>query len=285
MPAQLGVSEGRKFARKDNIMKRNPLQERFLGMWFQKAIQSGLLISISFTLGLPAAARAQNPATEWNAIAITAASNGNQNISPGSNMPGGSGIYMAYVHLAIFNAVNAIDRRYHSYGPDIPAPAGAAPDAAAIAAAYRTLVYYFPDQAALLNAQYLASLAAISDSPAKDDGIQVGQAAADGIIAMRSNDGRGANVPYLYPSMPTPGVWIPTPPAFLSPQTPWIGQMQPFSMTTASQFLPDEPPPDLSSQQKFWEQSTASLGHPSKRRLACFGPTTQVASTHALIER
>src|SRR5437879_13195390 len=64
---------------------------------------------------------------------------------------------------------------------------------------------------------------------------------------MREGDGRGANVPYIFPSVPTAGVWIPTPPAHLLPQTPWVGQMVPFTMSSASQFLPDEPPPDLTS--------------------------------------
>src|SRR5260370_9126163 len=65
------------------------------------------------------------------------------------------------------------------------------------------------------------------------------------MIAMRAGDGRGANVPYTFPSVPTAGVWIPTPAAHLLPQTPWVGQMVPFTMSSASQFLPDEPPPDL----------------------------------------
>src|SRR5207302_9976037 len=45
------------------------------------------------------------------------------------------------------------------------------------------------------------------------------------------------------------GAWIPTPPAFGAPQTPWVGQMRPFTMTSSSQFLPAEGPPNLSSQQ------------------------------------
>src|SRR3954468_11076723 len=69
---------------------------------------------------------------------------------------------------------------------------------------------------------------------------------ANQIIAMRASDGRGANVPYTYPSVPTPGVWIPTPPAFAPPITPWMAQMTPFTMSSASQFLP-EPPFPLSS--------------------------------------
>jgi len=101
---------------------------------------------------------------------------------------------------------------------------------------------YFPDQATSLTAQYNAALVVIPDGAPKTDGILVGQAAANGIISMRLSDGRGANVPYTYPSVPTAGVWIPTPPGFLPPQTPWVGQMQPFTMRNASQFLPAAPP-------------------------------------------
>jgi len=77
--------------------------------------------------------------------------------------------------------------------------------------------------------------------------VQVGKAAANSITSLRAGDGRGANVPYSFPSVPTAGVWIPTPPAHLLPQTPWVGQMVPFTMTSASQFFPDEPPPALTS--------------------------------------
>jgi hypothetical protein len=205
--------------------------------------------AIFLALALVSVARAQNAVIDWDAIAVTTVTTGNPILSPGSNFGGGAGIYLAYVHVAMYNAVNAIDHRFQSYGPDIPAPAGASPDAAAIAAAYNTLLYYFPDHAVSLANQYTASLAVIPDGAAKTNGIQVGEAAANAIITMRLSDGRGANVPYTYPSVPTPGVWIPTPPGFLSPQTPWVGQMVPFTMSTASQFLPDEPPPDLTSQE------------------------------------
>jgi hypothetical protein len=73
--------------------------------------------------------------------------------------------------------------------------------------------------------------------------------AAVQLIPMRSADGRGANVPYVYPAGPVAGVWIPTPPAFAAPLTPWVGQMAPFTMTSSSQFLPAEGPPNLLSQQ------------------------------------
>jgi hypothetical protein len=220
--------------------------------------------SFSTTLlafALSGVASAQNPVIDWNAIAVTTALNGNPVISPASTTAGGTSIYLAYVHLAVFDAVNAIDRRFQRYGPEISAPEGASADAAAIAAAYATLVYYFPDQTASLTAQYNAALVVIPDGAPKTDGILVGQDAANGIISMRLSDGRGANVPYTYPSVPTAGIWIPTPPGFLLPQTPWVGQMQPFTMHNASQFLPDEPPPALGSDE--WAQNfneTKTLG-------------------------
>jgi len=202
---------------------------------------------ISLALALCSVARAQNAVTAWNDIAVTAALKANQTISPASSTAGGMSIYLAYTHLAIYNAVNAIDHRFQPYGAEIPAPGGASVDAAVISAAYNTLVFYLPDQSAFLMAEYTARIGLIPDGQAKDDGVQVGKAAANAIIAMRAGDGRGANVPYVFPSVPTAGVWIPTPPAHLLPQTPWVGQMVPFTMNSASQFLP-EPPPALSSQ-------------------------------------
>jgi hypothetical protein len=68
----------------------------------------------------------------------------------------------------------------------------------------------------------------------KADGVTTGLTSANQIIALRASDGHGANVPYTYPAVPTPGVWMPTPPAFASPITPWMGQMTPFTMRSAS---------------------------------------------------
>jgi len=204
---------------------------------------------ISLALTLCGVAAAQNAVIDWNAIAVTTALNGDQTISPGSNTSGGTSVYLAYTHLAIYDAVNAIDHRFQPYGAEISAPTGASVDAAVISAAYNTLISYFPDQYNALTTQYMAALGLIPDSQAKDDGVQVGKTAAQSIIAMRAGDGRGANVPYVFPAGPTAGIWIPTPPAHLSPLTPWAGQMVPFTMSSASQFLPDEPPPALTSTQ------------------------------------
>jgi hypothetical protein len=185
--------------------------------------------------------RGQNPVTDWNNTAITTALAASQVTAPGSSSLPGSIVYLAYVHLAIYDAVNAIDHRFQSYGPDISAPAGASREAAAIEAAYRTLLQLFPDQASSLTMQYDAALAAIPNGPPKTYGMQAGLTAANSITTLRTGDGRGATVPYTWPSVPTPGVWIPTPPAFAAPALPWLGKMVPFTMTSPSEFRPDPP--------------------------------------------
>jgi hypothetical protein len=208
---------------------------------------SGLSSIVFIALVGLGTAAAQNPVTDWNDIAITAAVAANQTTSPGSFNQPSSMMYLAYVHLAVFDAVNAIDHQYHSYGPDITATGTASKEAATIEAAYRMCLYLFPDQAATLATKYNTSTAAISDGAAKSDGMQAGLAAANSIIALRTGDGRLATVPYTWPSIPTAGVWTPTPPAFASPILTWFGHVVPFTMTRPSQFRPG-PPPNLYSE-------------------------------------
>ncbi|HXY50326.1 MAG TPA: vanadium-dependent haloperoxidase [Terriglobales bacterium] len=225
------------------------------------------LLVIGLTGALESSAAAQNPVVDWDAIAATtiitngATASNITKTAPGAITQGGSSFYLAFVHLAIYNAVNAISPHYQPYVYSLKAPHHASREAAVVAAAHRILVHYFPDQQAALDAQYAESLAAIPDGESKADGIRIGEVSALTLIALRANDGRGANVPYAYPSVPTPGVWIPTPPAFLAPLTPWVGQMRPFTMTSPAQFLPKSGPPDLGSER--WARNfneTKTLG-------------------------
>src|SRR3954454_1590552 len=151
---------------------------------------------------LPGLAPAQNAVTDWNNIAVKAA------LAGPLNSPNGIALYLAYVHLAIHDAVNALEHRYKPYGPPFEAPTGASVEAAVAAAAYTTLQFHFPDQSATLTTQYHGWLAAIPDS-GKADGVAVGRAVAHQLLAMRASDGLGAKVPYTSPTVPTPGVWMP----------------------------------------------------------------------------
>lgn len=185
---------------------------------------------------------AQNVVVQWNAIASTTI------VTNAKEASVASGVWFAYVHLAVFDAVNAIDHRYQPYVFTTNPPPGANKDAAAVAAAYSVLVSYFPSQQPVLEPLYNDSIAAISDSAANiSAGVAVGEASAQKLIGNRVKDGLLANVPYTPPV--GAGFWQPTPPAFGPPLTPWLGQMVPFTMTSAAQFLPDEGPDALDSQQ------------------------------------
>src|SRR5947207_2475661 len=166
---------------------------------------------------------------DWNATAVATT------IAAGKSQPE-SGLYVGLTQAAIYDAVIAIDGGLHPYLIVPGVPPGSSDEAAAAAAAYGVLVGYFPAQKPALDAAYATSLAGIPDGTAKDRGVLVGQQVAAGLIAARIDDGRNASVP-LAPT-PGPGVWQPTPPAFLPALHPWLGAMKPLLLASASQFRP-----------------------------------------------
>ena len=140
----------------------------------------------------------------------------------------------------MYEAVNAITRRYPAQRVQIDAPAGASVDAA-IAAANRTaLLRLMPAQQASIDAAYQAALAAIPDSPAKSAGIAVGEKAAAALFAARSEDSAaGADT---YRPHTSAGAYVPT----AAPAVAQWTQRKPWVMTSAAQFRPG-PPPALTS--------------------------------------
>jgi hypothetical protein len=150
----------------------------------------------------------------------------------------------AITQLAVFEAVNAIAREYRPYLGSVTAPPAASPDAAAIAAAHRTLVALYPVSARELDTLRATSLAAIPDGPAKNDGIAVGEAAANAILALRADDRSSGVVPYTPGTKP--GDWQPTPPDFAPAFGAGIGKVTTFGIENGAQFRL-EPPPALHS--------------------------------------
>ena len=130
---------------------------------------------------------AQDAVTDWNVIMQTTVAAAPSNAVFQSR-------WAAIVQLAVFEAVNAVTGDYEPYLGTIAAPDWASPDAAAIAAAHRTLVTLRPSSAAALDALRAASLAAIPNGPAKDAGITVGEHAAAAMLLLRAGDGWDAVV-------------------------------------------------------------------------------------------
>ena len=146
--------------------------------------------------------------------------------------------------LAMFDAVNAVlDGHYRPFASKPSSPAGASPEAAAIRAAYIVARNEFPTKTAAIDTAYLGSIAAVAASAqAIADGIAVGEAAANAVLAARVGDHR--NDPDLegYTPGSGPGVWIPTPPAFANPQTPFLRFVTPFGYDDPGRFRPHAPP-------------------------------------------
>jgi len=145
------------------------------------------------------------------------------------------------VSLAMFEALNAIDRRYESY-LDFPAgDASASQDAAAATAAYRVLLASFPQQKASLDENYAIAMDAIADNPAKEAGKLIGERAAAAAMTVGGIDSTFVQVPYR--PRTTPGEWIATP---LPDIQPYMSAFHPWVIPNAEALRPP-PPPALNS--------------------------------------
>jgi PAP2 superfamily len=150
----------------------------------------------------------------------------------------------AMVHGAVYDAVNAIDRRHQPYLHVPRASRTASKDAAAATAAFRVLAARYPDRLTTLQGHYDTSLAAIPDGKAKTGGILAGKRAADAMLAARENDGRlPPGTPYPFPLGKNPGEWRVSPPLTAVEPAWWVGNVRPFLIPNARWFLSDGPNP------------------------------------------
>jgi hypothetical protein len=198
---------------------------------------AALALSAAIALD-PAVARA-DVVVDWNIIALktTAAAPFNPPLETRN---------LAIVHAAMFDAVNSITREFHRYAVNLHAPEWASPEAAAVAAAHATLLQLYPDQQSMLDASYSTSLGLIPSGPGKTSGIEIGEAVASRMVALRGSDGAAAAISTPYTPGNRQGDWNPTPPASLPALDPGWGSVRPFVLRSGSQFRP-APPPALES--------------------------------------
>jgi hypothetical protein len=184
---------------------------------------------------------------DWNNIAMQAITIGAaQHPGPTTTLDS------AMVQVAVYDAVEAIDKRFRPYQLCLSGASGSTA-AAAAKAAHDILVNHFPGQAGSLDTIYHDYLSK-NGIAENDPGVQVGQQAAAIIITRRANDGSFPNPPPApFTGGTDPGVWRPTasylpgPPSSLSPMlAPWLANVTPFTLFSPSQFRA-EPPPALTS--------------------------------------
>lgn len=206
----------------ENGLKKKPIKKR--GSIAALVVAASLLFSFT--------ARA-DVITDWNTKAGEIITQSGIGTPPANRV-------MAIVHTAVYEAANAITKRYPASRMQPRAEGGASVDAAVAAANRATLAKLLPSQQANIDSAYQTALLGIPDEAAKNAGIAVGEKAAAAMLAARADDG-GAT-PEFYRPQTTPGVYVPT----VIPAAPQWPQRKPWLMTSASQFRP-APPPALTS--------------------------------------
>ena len=153
------------------------------------------IVTVGFAL-LPCAVRA-DIVTEWNERAFAA--------MEAEKVTGGFGParILSIMHAAMFDAVNAVDKRYSSYsGATLDAP-GASPEIAVHAAARRALAELLPRQKPMLDAAFDAAMLRLADGAARSAGVSTGEKAAMTVVEQRKTD--GADSPNAYRPVTAPG--------------------------------------------------------------------------------
>lgn len=206
-----------------------------------RALLAASAVVVAGVVASPTDAGSDQPANTgavrvWNANALAA-------LGAAGQPPNVAVLHMAMVQGAVFDAVNSIDGGHEAFLDGIPAASPTASlDAAVATAAYRVLdglgrapVPALPDAVrATLLSQYDQTLASIPDGADKTAGVAAGAAAATAMLGERDGDGR--YVPFPLTIGTEPGQWRPAPPANAIDPNSWISEVDPFTLTSASQF-------------------------------------------------
>jgi hypothetical protein len=211
-------------------------------------------VSPATTLAATAAADTRARLLFWNRAAIDASGLDHTRPGPDDDWtfgqqlgPGRASRAIAIVHIAMFEAVNAIAGGYESYAGLPAAKNNASLDAAIAFAAHDALVAVFPSQRARIDALLAQDFAHMTTrGHMLAEGIQVGRSAAAAVLAMRQGDGSEIPEPLVDSEWPTSnaaGHWRQDPiskiPLALGAH--W-GEVTPFVLTSADQFRVPPPP-------------------------------------------
>ncbi len=191
------------------------------------AILRNVPIALTIALATPAAPAFANVITDWDAKAVAF-------VAPLA--PGASGQReLAMVHIAMFDAINSIERRYRPCLVSLTVPKTTSEEAAAATAAGTVLSGLHPGQSGEIKTLLASYLGTIADSDAKSDGMRLGEAVAAKVLQARAND--GANAADTYRPKTRAGVYVGTP---ITVASMWPN-ITPFVLTKPSQFRPQPP--------------------------------------------
>ena len=142
------------------------------------------------------------------------------------------------VALAMFEAADAVDRRYKSWVGLPAAPRGASLDLAVATAAHDVLVASYPGQKAAIEQRYTLALASVKNNSGRESGIAAGHDAAAAALKSGGIDPNAPKVPAAWGTTATPGSWGPTAASVVEPA---MLTVRPWFMKSVSQFRPQAP--------------------------------------------
>ena len=213
-------------------------------------------VLVAVCLGVATPAAAADVITDWNTTLLST-------IAAAPATPGPARIVeMAKVHIAMHDAVQAIQQRYETYCEGITPTSGSV-IAAASKAARDMLVNLFPPQTATIDATYQAYLGA-HQIASNDPGIAAGAQAAAALIEKRVSDGTYPVPPPVFLGSNEIGKWRPTVVDSAGQPTPmaaaWMANAITFAVEHPSQFFSGTPPQVTSRQYTEEYNEAKALG-------------------------
>jgi membrane-associated phospholipid phosphatase len=182
-------------------------------------------------------ARPDDMVLRWNEITLQA-------IKTDRTPPPRASRHLAMVHVAVYDAVNAITGTHRPFRVHAAALEKASPEAAAAAAAHRVLVDLYPAQKDGFDRALERALTELPAGADRDEGVRLGRRVAERVLTWRRTDGAGREGRHTVGK--GVGVWRPTPPGFRPGLLPGWAEVTPFAVTSGEQFRP-KPPPELTS--------------------------------------
>jgi hypothetical protein len=207
----------------------------------------------------------------WNEIAINASGLDHTPVAPGENRVFGEQLgpvrasrAMAIVHIAVFDAVNAIAGGYKSYAGVGPGNPGTSMNCAVAQAAHDTLSALFPSQKPSFDGQLANDLSQVPNGRPKSDGVALGRQTASAILALRANDGSGYVEPRVgidFITSNDAGKWRQDPISQLPIALgAYWGQVRPFVLQSSNQFRAPIPPALSSTEYAIAFNEVKALG-------------------------
>lgn len=154
--------------------------------------------------------------------------------------------HYAMLHIAMFDAINSVERTHRPYRVQVRAWRGASAELAAAQAAHDILIAQFPAAHATFDAALQARIAQKNVGQVRAS-LDVGKRVAAAILAWRQDDGWSTPAePFVLPELA--GMYQPTPPNFGPSGFRQFQHTKPFAVITNTQYMPG-PPPVITSEQ------------------------------------